>query len=284
MRTVEALEIGLMFWSTGDPEADLCSLRNFGVAAGQLGISGEVDLDAVAPKWCRTLAEQQDIALTTAVCAYSGEDYSDLEAVRQTVGFTPGSTREVRLARTRRVAEMAASLGIGSIGCHIGFVPEDRTDPTYLQLCLAVRDLCDFMAQRELTFALETGQERAEALLHFIGDVARPNLKVNFDPANLILYGMGDPIQSLQTVSRHVVSIHCKDAVPPAEPGALGREVKLGSGQVDFPAFLHMLRDSGYQGILSIEREEPDREVRRTDITHAVSFLRGLLAFNSPAV
>ena len=44
---------------------------------------------------------------------------------------------------------------------------------------------------------LETGQETADGLLQFIADVGRDNLFVNFDPANMILYGTGEPIEAL---------------------------------------------------------------------------------------
>jgi sugar phosphate isomerase/epimerase len=140
-----------------------------------------------------------------------------------------------------------------------------------------VRDICDHLSRNEQNFTLETGQEPADALLAFIDDVGSVNLKINFDPANMILYGMGDPVDALQTVGSRVVSVHCKDGVPPKQPGDLGVEQPLGSGKVDYPAFLGALNQIGYKGILSIEREEPDIDRREKDIRHAVKFLRGLL-------
>jgi sugar phosphate isomerase/epimerase len=140
-----------------------------------------------------------------------------------------------------------------------------------------VEDICEHQSAHGQNFTLETGQETADALLAFIGDVGRSNLKINFDPANLILYGMGDPVSALHTVSTHVTSVHCKDGVSPDRSGSLGKECRLGSGEVDYPAFLGALKQLGYTGILSIEREEPDASRRDEDIRHAVSFLRDLL-------
>ena len=277
MRPVREHEIGLMFWSSGDPEQDLARVFDFGLSAGQLGFPGELPLTGAADSWRAALANNPEVAITTAVCSYVGEDYSTLETVRQTVGIVPQNTRTERVARTKEVADIAASLGIGSVACHIGFVPEDRRSAEYEQLCSTVRDLCDHLGALRQDFTLETGQELAEALLAFIDDVGRGNLKINFDPANLILYGMGDPVASLHALRARVVSVHCKDGVAPQQPGSLGIERRLGSGEVDFPAFLEALKQIGYKGILSVEREEPDARRRDEDIRHAVMFLRGLL-------
>ncbi len=277
MRRLREREIGLMFWSTGNPEADLSRVMDFGLSAGQLGFPGELSLRGATDGWQHALANNSDFAITTAVCSYVGEDYSDVETVRQSVGIMPQSTRIERIARTKEVAGIAASLGIGSVGCHIGFVPEDRGSSDYEQLCSIVRDICDHLRMHQQDFTLETGQETAEALLEFINDVGRDNLKINFDPANLILYGMGDPVPALQALASRVVSVHCKDGVAPAEPGSLGTERRLGSGEVDYPAFWETLKQIQYKGILSIEREEPDERRRDEDIRHAVKFLRELL-------
>src|SRR4051794_1612984 len=277
MRPVKELEIGLMFWSSGNAEQDLERLRGFGLSAGQLGFPGELPLERSAESWESSLAKYREFAITTAVCSYVGEDYSNVETVRQTVGLVPQNRRAERVARTKEVADIAASLGIGSVACHIGFIPEDRKRPEYQQVCSMVRDICGHLSRHHVDFTLETGQEPADALLAFIDDVGSVNLKINFDPANMILYGMGDPVSALRTLGSRVVSVHCKDGLPPERPGDLGVEKRLGSGKVDYPAFLAALTQIGYKGTLSIEREEPDIERREQDIRHAVNFLGGLL-------
>jgi sugar phosphate isomerase/epimerase len=278
MRTLNNSEIGLMFWATGDAEQDIGSVRGFGLRAGQLGLGGELSFNGVAAAWRLALENNPDFNIKTAVCSYAGEDYTDIASVQETVGLVPERTRAERIARTKHVAGIAAELGIHSVACHIGFVPEDRAAAKYRELCDMTGDICDHLAKQEQDFTLETGQEPANALLAFIGDVGRPNLKINFDPANMILYGTGDPIDAVHVLGRHITSVHCKDGVGPApdKPGSLGMERRLGSGQVDFPAFVKALRGVGYSGILSIEREEPDVELRSADIRHAVEFLRGL--------
>jgi sugar phosphate isomerase/epimerase len=128
------------------------------------------------------------------------------------------------------------------------------------------------------TFALETGQEPAAVLKQFLADVGRPNLRINFDPANMILYGTGDPIEALEAVKSRVVSVHCKDGDWPdkSQPGSLGVERALGKGAVGIPRFIAKLKEIGYQGALTIEREVQGDEQRR-DIQAAVALLRSLV-------
>lgn len=283
MRSVNKNELGLMFWGGTNASESISFVRQFGLSAGQLGFSGELPLHEINESWRNTLDDNPDFAIPTAVCSYFGEDYGNIGLVLQTVGLVPEGTRAERVGRTKRVADIAAELGIPSVACHIGFIPGDRDSPGYGAVRDVAREICDYIARHGQTFALETGQEPAHELLQFLHDVDRPNIKVNFDPANMILYGTGDPVEALKILGPHVVSVHCKDGEwPPVDqPGALGAERKLGAGAVDFPQFLQTLEASGYTGILSIEREELNAERRVADIHHAVSFLSSLLTVHS---
>ena len=281
MRLLRPLEIGLMFWVPGtwqdDDAGPFSELHSFGLRAGQLGIPGELLLPRDRQAWQQAIIAQ-DLALTTAVCSYSGESYADIPTVELTVGLVPARTRQQRMDRTKAVADFAATLDIPAVACHIGFIPHDRNLGLYEEVVGVARDLCDYCARHRQNFALETGQEPVGVLRHFIEDVDRENLKINFDPANLILYGTGDPLQALDALSSYVISVHCKDGVLPDSdtPGALGVERRLGDGSVDLPRFIRQLAESGYQGILSIEREEPVAAKRKEEIHHAIRFLRAM--------
>jgi len=196
------------------------------------------------------------------------------------VGFIPASTRAERERRTYEISDFAAALGVGSIACHIGFVPEDKTHPDYVAVRDLVRRICDYAAKHNQSFALETGQEPAHVLLEFLKDVGRPNLGINFDPANMILYGTGDPIEALEVLAPHVLSVHCKDGdwPPKDKPGALGTEQPLGKGSVGIERFVAKLKQIGFRGPLNIEREVEDPDQRRRDILEAVELLRKLAA------
>ncbi len=279
MQVLKEHEIGVMFWGNKDPLETLRELKSLGVRCGQLGVSGEMDLEGAAAAWKRAL-EEENFTVYTVFCAFTGESYADIPTVKSTVGYIPQSTRAEREARTLEIGDFAAELGVAGIATHVGFVPEDDSDPDYVAVREMVRRICDHAEKRGQTFALETGQEKAEALLHFLHDVNRPNLGINFDPANMILYGTGDPVEALGVLGKYVISVHCKDGDWPSveQPEALGVEKPLGEGSVDLPAFISKLKEIGYRGVLSIEREEPDEAKRTVDIRKAVSLLQKLTA------
>ena len=277
MLGLEDLEIGLMFWARPDARETLRRAKSFGVRAGQLGFPGDLPLEGAVERWDDALTAEHFTAVT-AVCSYTGEDYADVPTVQATVGLVPRGTRAERVARTKAVSDVARGLGIESVMCHIGFVPEDPEEALYAEVRDVARDLCDHCGKNGQSFTLETGQEPAQVLLRFIEDVDRRNLKINFDPANMILYGTGDPIEALGVLSKRVLSVHCKDGdwPPRDEPLALGKERPLGEGSVDMPRFIEKLKEIGYRGVLTIEREGVDEERQAGDIRKAVALLKKL--------
>lgn len=275
MAALRELEIGAMFWAVRDT---VPRIKNLGVRCGQLGIGGDVPMDAAAAaEWKSTLAAE-DFTVVTCFAAYNGENYADIPTVQQTVGFIPPATRAEREARTIELSDFAAALGVKSIACHIGFVPEDDQHPDYIAVKAMVQRICDHAAKHGQTFALETGQEPARTLLHFLKDLNRDNIGINFDPANMILYGTGDPIEALGVLAPHVISVHAKDGdwPPQGVEGALGTERPLGQGSVGMPRFVAKLKEIGYKGTMNIERETEDLEQRYADMAMAVKLLEGL--------
>jgi sugar phosphate isomerase/epimerase len=271
------MEPAVIFWADRD---DLPTIKAMGVSTGQLAIGGGSAIDAAAAaKWKSDLAAA-NFKLVTIVAAYDGEDYADIPTVERTVGFIPPATRAAREQRTLAVSDFAARLGVPGIACHVGFVPEDHADPNYAPVRDLVRRVCDHAAQHGQTFALETGQERADVLQNFIADVNRPNLRINFDPANLILYGTDEPIGALRKLAPLVVSVHCKDGDPPpaGKPGALGSERPLGKGSVGIERFVRTLQEVGFKGPLNVERETEDQQERLRDIGEGLKLLRQILA------
>ncbi len=269
------LEPGVMFWAGRDR---LAEIRALGVRCGQLGLPGDLPIDTGFAEFWKQEIAREEFHLVTLFAAYNGESYADKPTVHRTVGFIPGGTREERERRTLAVSDFAAVLGVGSIACHIGMVPDDSAAEDYIAVRNLVRRVCDHAARHGQVFALETGQEPAEVLLRFIRDVGRSNLKINFDPANMILYGAGDPILAWQTLAPLVVSIHAKDGDPPRAdmPEALGTERALGQGSVDIPRFVEAVRQSGFRGPWNIEREVEDHAQRLEDIKKAIELLRRL--------
>ena len=278
MQLLKDMEIGVMFWAGRDPRETLRELTSLGVRCGQMGIPGDMPLEGAAAAWKQALEEER-FTVVTVFAAYAGESYADIPTVAGTVGFVPPSTRGERELRTLAVSDFAAALGVPGIATHIGFVPEDRLSEDYLAVREVVRRVSDHAAAHGQTFALETGQESAAALLDFLRAAGRGNLRINFDPANMILYGTGDPIAALGTLAGHVVTVHVKDGDWPAKdsPGALGAEKPLGQGAVGMERFLAKLKEIGYRGPLTIEREAHDLVQRLRDIRMGVSLLERLI-------
>jgi sugar phosphate isomerase/epimerase len=275
MHHLKPREAGVMFWADRD---HLATIKALGVRCGQLGIPGSLELTpSVAADW-KFATEQEQFTIVTVFAAYNGESYADIPTVERTVGFIPHETRELREQRTYEVSDFAAAIGVKSIACHVGFVPEDPSHPDYIAVRDLVRRICDHAAKNGQTFALETGQEPAPVLLKFFRDVDRPNAGINFDPANLILYGSGDPIEALEVLGRHVISVHAKDGVwPPKDvPGALGSERPLGQGDVGMKRFVEKLTEVGFTGPLNVEREAENQEERMIDLAMGVKLIQSL--------
>jgi L-ribulose-5-phosphate 3-epimerase len=272
------LEIGVMFWAGTDPVESIRYAKAFGVSCGQLGIPGDLSIDGAAEAWKKAIA-QENFKIATVFCAYTGEDYADIPTVERTVGFIPPATRAERERRTLEVSDFAGAIGVKSIACHVGFVPEDTNAPDYKDVRELVRRICDHAAKHGQTFALETGQEPADNLLKFLIDVDRKNVGINFDPANMILYGTGDPIQALSVLSDHILSVHAKDGEwPPKDvASALGKEKALGKGAVGMEQFVNKLKQVGYRGTVNVERETHDPEQKRADMQMGVELLKSLV-------
>jgi sugar phosphate isomerase/epimerase len=275
VRSLNEREVGVMFWAGRD---NLAEIQSLGVQCGQLGVPGDLELtDALAAGW-KSALDQAQFPLVTVFASYNGENYADIPTVQRAVGFIPRETRAEREQRTYQVIDFAAAIGVGSFACHIGFVPEDTTHPDYIDVREMVRRVADHAAKNKQTFALETGQEPAHVLQHFLKDVDRGNVGINFDPANMILYGTGDPIEALTVLGPHVVSVHVKDGDWPNrdQPGALGTERPLGQGAVGIPRFVAKIKEIGFRGPLNIEREAENQQERIADIRKAVTYLKSL--------
>lgn len=217
-----------------------------------------------------------NVTLTAVFGGFDGESYADIPTVGRTIGLVPPATRQARLQEMIEISDFTKLMGCDAVGLHIGVVPHDRSDANRQDVVAITRQLCQHCQNNGQYLHLETGQETAEDLIAFIEDVAVDNLRINFDPANMILYGMGQPLDALRQLAKYVRSVHCKDATWSDQPGITwGQEVALGEGAVDIKAYLQTLAEIGYQGPLTIEREipqDPQRQLR--EISNAVELLR----------
>ncbi len=234
--------------------------------------------DQRTPEQAETLKRNFDdsgINITVVFVGFEDDDYSSIRRVEESVGLVPEHTRQDRLQQTLEIADFAHALGVPAIGMHLGAVPGDPQALQFAPLVEVTRAVCDRCGRNGQSFHLETGQETAAELLAFLEAVDRPNLAVNFDPANMILYDAGNPLEAMDLLGTYIRSVHCKDARYKREAGQPWYEdCPLGEGDVDIEAFLRRLHAFGYTGALTIEREySPDQA---GDLEAALKLLRDL--------
>ena len=260
-------------WSlrTASPDELADALERCGLRAVQLALVPCVE-DAAAWGGAIERLRARGIETVSGMLATVGEDYSTLETIARTGGVRPDATWPATRALAERVAAFAGAHGVGLVTFHAGFIPHERGSTERRAMVARLREVANLFAARGVRVAFETGQEAADTLLGALEEIAHPNVGVNFDPANMILYGMGDPVAALRALAAHVRQVHVKDAVPTDVPGTWGREVVAGTGAVDWKAFLAEVRRLPRAVDLVIEREAgPTREA---DIRAAAALVR----------
>jgi sugar phosphate isomerase/epimerase len=215
--------------------------------------------------------------LIGTMLGFPGEDYTSPQTIRRTGGFGDPATRPERLERLAWALERTRALGLADVSLHAGFLPEPG-DPDRKPFLDTLGTVSDMAKARGVIVAFETGQETADLLRRTLDELQCPNLKVNFDPANMLLYDRGDPMRAVEILGPDIRSVHVKDANRPSVPGEWGEEVPLGRGQVDIRRFVQALERVGYRGPLCIEREVGSQEERLGDIAGGIRFLRECLA------
>ncbi len=274
---LEPMAIGVMLGVGESPEESIQKVLDVGVTNAQMGRPGDAWLEPGKAAELKQKIDEMGITITTVFCGFDGESYADIPTVRETVGFVPQATRAARLAKAKQIADFAKILGVDIVAAHVGFVPEEADDPQYAEVVAVVGEFADYLKGNGQKLSLETGQETGPTLLRFLHDLGRDNVGVNFDPANMILYGSGDPIAALRLVGQYVIGCHCKDGVPPTEPDQLGTEMPLGQGDVGIERFIRTLHELGYTGPLTIEREITGDQ-QKADIIEARALLEEIRA------
>jgi L-ribulose-5-phosphate 3-epimerase len=217
------------------------------------------------------------IVMTGAMLGFPGEDYTTPQTIKETGGFGNPASRADRIERLKWALDRTLALGLSDLSLHAGFLPElgDPARPAMLDVLAQAARLA---AAKGVTLAFETGQETAQLLRATLDELDAPALKVNFDPANMLLYDMGDPIRAVEILGSDIRSVHVKDARRPKARGQWGAEVPLGQGEVNIREFIRALKQNGYAGPLIIEREVGDQAGRVRDVAHGLAVLRDCLA------
>jgi sugar phosphate isomerase/epimerase len=215
--------------------------------------------------------------MSGTMLGFPGEDYTTPAHIQKTGGFGDPATRPERLARFQWALDRTKALGVSDVMLHAGFIPEPK-EPDRKPFLDTLAKVSDLAKAKGVTVAFETGQETADLLRLTLDELKCPNLKVNFDPANMLLYDKGDPIRAVEILGPDIRSVHVKDANRPTVPGQWGEEVPLGQGQANIKKFVQTLKKVGFRGPLCIEREVGDQPARIRDIAHGIKYLKECLA------
>ncbi len=249
-------------WSLQPAGADdlAAKLKATGIGRVQLALD---PLRDSSPGWEQTegVLPQNEIIIVSSMFGCVGEDYSTLESIRLTGGIAPDATWEQNRKSIRAASILAAKLGQKLATFHAGFLPHQESDPGFAKMLRRLAEVADIFGAQKMDVGLETGQETAPALARLLQKLDRPNVGVNFDPANMILYNKGEPVEALRTLGPWIRQVHVKDAVKTRTPGTWGQEVAVGEGEVDWLAFFAALDQLNFSGNFIIEREAGNRRV-----------------------
>ncbi len=217
---------------------------------------------------------QSGVSIVSGMFGCVGEDYTTLQTIRATGGIAPDGTWEQNRKNIKATATLAAKMKLKLVTFHAGFLPHDQSDPNYQKMLRRVIEVAETFVPEKIVLALETGQETAAVLLEFLRNLNRPEVGVNFDPANMILYEKGDPVEAVRILGPWIRQVHIKDARRTKTPGTWGEEVPAGTGEVNWRAFFDALKEAGFNGDLVIEREAGDQ--RLADVRTAREMVIGM--------
>jgi sugar phosphate isomerase/epimerase len=275
MKTQTTDQIGVCSWSlqaTG-PRDLADKVQALGLKKVQLGLTPHRD-DPGTWEGVQEILGESGISIVSGMFSTIGEDYTTPETIRKTGGIVPDEHWEGNQKIAEAAAALARQMGLKLVSTHAGFLPHEPSDPDFDKLSGRVAALAQMYAKIGGSLLLESGQESADTLLVFLDEMAQrgaSNVTVNFDPANMILYDMDEPIEALRKLVAHVQQVHVKDAKRTTVKGQWGEEVIVGTGQVDWLAFVRILAEADYQGDYIFEREAGDDRVG--DITKGIAAL-----------
>ena len=279
MKTQSAEQMGVCNWSLQavNPQELAQKVTALGLKKVQLGLVPHRD-DPGLWDGVQDILAESGIAVVSGMFSTIGEDYTTPATIQKTGGVVLDEFWDENLRLAESAADTAAAMGLAYVSVHAGFLPHDTADPDFDKLSARVVKLAEIFGAKGIAILLETGQETARTLLAFLDEMKQrgvDNVAVNFDPANMLLYDMDDPIEALRLLAPHVRQVHVKDAKRTTVKGQWGDEVVVGQGEVDWNAFVAILAEADFDGGYIFEREAGDNRVG--DIKQGIAALKAAM-------
>ena len=268
------LRLGLILGIGSEPDAAMAKVHDLGLPTCQVYV--EAIEDSLAGRLRRAL-DKYHIEATSLVVGGPGKEVWDFYEGPLTIGLVPRDTRDARIEHIKKASDFAKQCGIDAVQTHCGFISENPNDSIYKETVAAMREVAGYCRRNGQSFRYETGQETPITLIRAMQDVGLDNQGVNFDLANLILYGKANPVDAIELLGPYVQGIHAKDGLWPTNPKELGQEVPIGKGKVEFPRIIARLKEMNYRGAVTIEREISGQQ-QMEDVRTSKAYLEKLIA------
>ena len=263
-----------------DVDARFAELRSMGMESCQLVCWDKEIMNQETADKVNAAAENHKVDITAFWCGWEGPRVWDFYDGQLTLGLVPEAFRFERVKMLQKGITFASMIHVKDVATHVGYMPENPYDPNYAGVLACLKELVKQCKENGQNFLFETGQETPVTLKRAIQDIEKElgkgNVGINLDPANLVMYGKANPVDALEVFGEYVMGIHGKDGRYPTDGHMLGEEVPLGQGKVNYPAFVAKLKEIGYAGDITIEREISGEEQKK-DIVMAKAVLDELL-------
>jgi L-ribulose-5-phosphate 3-epimerase len=256
-----------------NPDQGLKLVQDLGFETCQLSVS---DYSPAKAAEVKNAIKKYSIRPNALICMGPGKMVWNFTEGPSTIGIVPRATRPERMKRLNEGIKFCAAAGIPAVHSHFGFIPENPGDPLYGELIELLKELGTNAKKEGVNIFCETGQETPTTLQRAIEDAGTGNIYVNYDTANMALYGKANPLDGLKMLSKYVRSLHAKDGHYPTNPKQLGKEVPIPQGIVNFPAVISFLKEIDFKGEIIIECEISGSN--NDYIVQTRKYLEGLIA------
>ena len=251
--------------------------QSMGINSCQLSIWDESMFSEEYADIINNAVAQTGFKITAIWAGWDGPREWNFTYGPSTIGLVPPTYRDARLNMLKKASNLASKIGVDKIITHVGFIPENPDHPDFAGTVGALRNICRYMKARNQYFLFETGQETPVTMLRTIQAIETDNVGINLDTANLILYGKANTLDALDVFGKYVMETHIKDGVYPVDGMKLGKEVPAGQGKANLPAVIKRLKELGFTGTFTIEREISG-EQQQKDIAMAKDLLMKWMA------